>query len=119
MLAARPDLRFRMRAHPAGGWLDAAAEFVPTRVAPSITERVPLLGADGYFALINQCEHLGRRFGLHPYRIRRLLNRYGSLIDDVLYTGRTTRAVINELFDFGRPASVTLAVLVTALSTRF
>ncbi len=34
------------------------------------------------------------------------------LIDDVLYTGRTTRAVINELFDFGRPASVTLAGLV-------
>jgi pyrimidine operon attenuation protein/uracil phosphoribosyltransferase len=34
------------------------------------------------------------------------------LIDDVLYTGRTTRAVINELFDFGRPASVRLAVLV-------
>ena len=34
------------------------------------------------------------------------------LIDDVLYTGRTMRAVINELFDFGRPASVTLAVLV-------
>ena len=34
------------------------------------------------------------------------------LIDDVLYTGRTTRAVLNELFDFGRPASVTLAVLV-------
>jgi pyrimidine operon attenuation protein/uracil phosphoribosyltransferase len=34
------------------------------------------------------------------------------LIDDVLYTGRTIRAVINELFDFGRPASVQLAVLV-------
>nr|WP_295081832.1 bifunctional pyr operon transcriptional regulator/uracil phosphoribosyltransferase PyrR [uncultured Roseateles sp.] len=34
------------------------------------------------------------------------------LVDDVLFTGRTTRAVINELFDFGRPASVTLAVLV-------
>ena len=38
--------------------------------------------------------------------------RHVVLIDDVLYTGRTTRAVINELFDFGRPASVTLAVLV-------
>jgi len=38
--------------------------------------------------------------------------RHLVLIDDVLYTGRTTRAVINELFDFGRPASVTLAVLV-------
>jgi pyrimidine operon attenuation protein/uracil phosphoribosyltransferase len=34
------------------------------------------------------------------------------LVDDVLYTGRTIRAVINELFDFGRPASVTLVVLV-------
>ncbi|HSW03401.1 bifunctional pyr operon transcriptional regulator/uracil phosphoribosyltransferase PyrR [Aquabacterium sp.] len=34
------------------------------------------------------------------------------LLDDVLFTGRTVRAVINELFDFGRPASVTLAVLV-------
>jgi len=38
--------------------------------------------------------------------------RHILLIDDVIYTGRTTRAVINELFDFGRPASVTLAVLV-------
>ena len=34
------------------------------------------------------------------------------LVDDVLYTGRTIRATLNELFDFGRPASVTLAVLV-------
>jgi pyrimidine operon attenuation protein / uracil phosphoribosyltransferase len=34
------------------------------------------------------------------------------LIDDVLYTGRTIRAVLNELFDYGRPASVQLAVLV-------
>ncbi|HVZ43893.1 MAG TPA: bifunctional pyr operon transcriptional regulator/uracil phosphoribosyltransferase PyrR [Ramlibacter sp.] len=34
------------------------------------------------------------------------------LLDDVLYTGRTTRAVINELFDYGRPADVRLAVLV-------
>jgi pyrimidine operon attenuation protein/uracil phosphoribosyltransferase len=34
------------------------------------------------------------------------------IIDDVLYTGRTVRAVINELYDYGRPASVRLAVLV-------
>ena len=33
------------------------------------------------------------------------------LVDDVLYTGRTTRAALNELFDYGRPASVQLAVL--------
>ena len=34
------------------------------------------------------------------------------LIDDVLYTGRSTRAAINELFDYGRPAAIELAVLV-------
>ncbi|MBK7280040.1 bifunctional pyr operon transcriptional regulator/uracil phosphoribosyltransferase PyrR [Candidatus Aalborgicola defluviihabitans] len=34
------------------------------------------------------------------------------ILDDVLYTGRTLRAVLNELFDYGRPASVKLAVLV-------
>ena len=34
------------------------------------------------------------------------------LVDDVLYTGRTLRAALNELFDYGRPASVRLAALV-------
>lgn len=34
------------------------------------------------------------------------------VVDDVLYTGRTIRAVINELFDYGRPASIRLAVMV-------
>ncbi|XLZ69639.1 bifunctional pyr operon transcriptional regulator/uracil phosphoribosyltransferase PyrR [Massilia sp. SR12] len=34
------------------------------------------------------------------------------LVDDVLYTGRTTRAAINELFDYGRPARILLAALV-------
>lgn len=34
------------------------------------------------------------------------------LIDDIFYTGRTTRAVMNELFDYGRPASIALAVLI-------
>ena len=34
------------------------------------------------------------------------------LVDDVLYTGRSVRAAINELFDFGRPAKIELAVLI-------
>lgn len=34
------------------------------------------------------------------------------LVDDVLYTGRTTRAALNELFDYGRPARILLAALV-------
>lgn len=39
-------------------------------------------------------------------------DRHIILVDDVLYTGRTIRAALNEIFDYGRPASVTLAVLV-------
>lgn len=35
------------------------------------------------------------------------------LVDDVLFTGRTIRAALNELFDWGRPASVQLAVLIS------
>ncbi|MEA1989950.1 MAG: bifunctional pyr operon transcriptional regulator/uracil phosphoribosyltransferase PyrR [Pseudomonadota bacterium] len=38
-------------------------------------------------------------------------NQHIILVDDVLYTGRTTRAALNEIFDFGRPASVTLVTL--------
>lgn len=34
------------------------------------------------------------------------------LIDDIFYTGRTARAAMNELFDYGRPASIVLAVLI-------
>jgi len=44
-----------------------------------------------------------------PFEIE---GRHVVLVDDVLYTGRTIRAAINELYDFGRPASVMLAVLV-------
>jgi glycerol-3-phosphate dehydrogenase len=64
--------------------IDAAAQYVPARVAPSITEKVGLLGADGYFALVNQAEHVAALKGLHPYRVRLLLDRYGALIGDVL-----------------------------------
>lgn len=39
-------------------------------------------------------------------------NRHIILIDDVLQTGRTIRAAMNEIFDYGRPASITLAVLI-------
>lgn len=39
-------------------------------------------------------------------------DRHIILVDDVLYTGRTIRAALNEIFDYGRPAAVTLAALV-------
>ncbi|HLO62452.1 MAG TPA: bifunctional pyr operon transcriptional regulator/uracil phosphoribosyltransferase PyrR [Azonexus sp.] len=54
--------------------------------------------------------------GLHPQCRPTVIpfdveGRHIILVDDVLYTGRTTRAAINELFDYGRPAAVELAVL--------
>jgi pyrimidine operon attenuation protein/uracil phosphoribosyltransferase len=41
-----------------------------------------------------------------------IADKHVVLIDDVLYTGRTVRAALNELFDWGRPASVLLGVLI-------
>ncbi|RCW43747.1 glycerol-3-phosphate dehydrogenase [Halopolyspora algeriensis] len=64
--------------------VDAIAGDVSGRIASSITDKVPLLGADGYHALVNQADQLASRHGLHPYRVRHLLDRYGSLIHDVL-----------------------------------
>ncbi|GAA5128058.1 glycerol-3-phosphate dehydrogenase/oxidase [Haloechinothrix salitolerans] len=64
--------------------VDAAAHDLPGRPQPSITDKVPLLGADGYHALVNQVDHLAARHGLHPYRVRHLLDRYGSLVHEVL-----------------------------------
>ncbi len=44
-----------------------------------------------------------------PYSID---DRHIIIVDDVLHTGRTIRAAMNELFDYGRPASITLATLI-------
>ena len=64
-------------------------------------------------------EHLSRedldRRGLHstprPTTLPDIDGRVVVLVDDVLYTGRTVRAAIDALFDYGRPARVQLAVL--------
>jgi pyrimidine operon attenuation protein / uracil phosphoribosyltransferase len=55
--------------------------------------------------------------GLHPQKNKTEIGfdingRHILLVDDVIQSGRTIRAALNELFDFGRPASVKLAVLV-------
>jgi glycerol-3-phosphate dehydrogenase len=64
--------------------VDLAGVDLPGRLQPSITDKVPLLGADGYHALVNQADQLGARHGLHPHRVRHLLDRYGSMVHEVL-----------------------------------
>jgi pyrimidine operon attenuation protein/uracil phosphoribosyltransferase len=57
--------------------------------------------------------HSGLNPAVHPSNLPwEIEGRDVVLVDDVLYTGRTIRAALNELFDWGRPASVTLATLI-------
>jgi glycerol-3-phosphate dehydrogenase len=67
--------------------VDAGVGDLPKLVPPSCTDKVPLLGADGYFAMRNQVDALAAEYGLHPYRVRHVLDRYGSMIRDVLEPG--------------------------------
>ncbi|MFH5229442.1 glycerol-3-phosphate dehydrogenase/oxidase [Antrihabitans spumae] len=79
--------------------VEAAAEDIPARVSPSITQKVPLMGADGYFALVNQTLHLGEIYGLHPYRVKHLLDRYGSLLDEVMELAKEQPELLAPLTD--------------------
>jgi glycerol-3-phosphate dehydrogenase len=64
--------------------VDAAVHALDAKVPPSVTEHVPLLGAEGFGAMKNNRYQLAQRYGVHVARIEHLLGRYGSLIDEVL-----------------------------------
>lgn len=85
-----------------------------------LAERLhPMLGLSSPPGALNIHFHRDdfNRIGMHP-RVQPSHLPFevdGSLIilvDDVLYSGRTVRAALNEIFDYGRPAAVRLAVLV-------
>ncbi|MEV0293421.1 glycerol-3-phosphate dehydrogenase [Nocardia sp. NPDC050710] len=87
---------YRVMAYDA---VDEAAQDIPARVSPSITEKVPLLGADGYFALVNQTVHLAESYGVHPYRVKHLLDRYGSLVDEVMAMAEDKPELLQPITD--------------------
>jgi glycerol-3-phosphate dehydrogenase len=64
--------------------IDLAALDLRRLVAESCTEKLPLVGADGYFALTQQVSIIAHEYGLSESTITHLLNRYGSLISEVL-----------------------------------
>ncbi|MBY8881797.1 glycerol-3-phosphate dehydrogenase/oxidase [Actinacidiphila acidipaludis] len=64
--------------------VDEAVHGLNQRVAPCCTEEVPLVGADGYQALWNARARTAARTGVHVARVEHLLNRYGSLAEEVL-----------------------------------
>jgi glycerol-3-phosphate dehydrogenase len=64
--------------------VDEAVRSLDARVPVSCTDRVPLVGAEGFPALWNQRHRLAAESGLHVVRIEHLLHRYGSAIDELL-----------------------------------
>ncbi len=85
-------------------------------VAESLRERLRLDAAIGTLNITFYRDDF-TRIGLHPQVEPSTLppsvdDRHIVLVDDVLHTGRTVRAALNEVFDYGRPAAVLLAVLV-------
>lgn len=91
--------------HTAGVW-----------VAQALHQRLQLSEALGELSSTFYRDDFSQK-GLHrqqkpsrlPFDIE---NRHILLVDDVIYTGRTLRGAMNELFDFGRPASITVIVLI-------
>ena len=90
--------------HQGGAWL-----------AGHLQERLALAGEAGSLDIAFYRDDLAR--GGLPTRVRPTRmpidvdDRVIVLVDDILYTGRTIRAALNEIFDYGRPAAVRLAVL--------
>ncbi|WP_212830837.1 glycerol-3-phosphate dehydrogenase/oxidase [Catellatospora sp. TT07R-123] len=64
--------------------VDEAVRGLDLKVPESITHEVPLVGADGYRGLWNRRHLLAQESGLHVVRIQHLLNRYGSMIHELL-----------------------------------
>ncbi|PWG61984.1 bifunctional pyr operon transcriptional regulator/uracil phosphoribosyltransferase PyrR [Sediminicurvatus halobius] len=91
--------------HSGGVWL-----------AEALHQRLGLAGAPGALDIAFYRDDLARsgmQARVRPSRLPLTVDdRVVILVDDVLYTGRTVRAALNEVFDYGRPAAVRLAVLV-------
>lgn len=98
MIAGGKLTTYRVMARDA---VDAAAHSLRTTtdlfLQESITDRVRLLGAEGYETRSNQRVLLARRCGLHVARIDHLLHRYGGLIDELLALIGSRRALAEPL----------------------
>lgn len=110
LLAAQ--IRPRLRPDTALVGIHSGGVWVAERLHALLGLEVPLGSLDISFYR----DDYGSR-GLHPHPQKSgipfdVTGRHLILVDDVLYTGRTTRAALNELFDYGRPGCVELAVLV-------
>jgi glycerol-3-phosphate dehydrogenase len=77
--------------------IDAAREDIGSSVSDSVTQHIPLLGAEGYHALVNQIDRLARKQDLPVWRLTHLLDRYGSLVDELFELGAADRSLYDPL----------------------
>ena len=106
------ELRAKLPAHPIMIGIHTGGVWVSKRLHQSLDLTTPLGSID-----INFYRDDFSRIGLHP-QVKAseipddIEGRCLILVDDVLQTGRTIRAALNEIFSWGRPAAVQLAILV-------
>ncbi len=93
MVAGGKYTTYRVMARDA---VDSAVHGMNRHVPPSCTDRIPLLGADGYPALWNAREALAQSAGIHVAWVEHLLKRYGTLTQEVL-------ALVGQRPELGRP----------------
>ena len=84
--------------------VDMATNDITKLISDSITSKLPIIGADGYFALAQQVEQLSAQYNLKPETITHLLDRHGSDISDLL-------ALIDQDRKLAAPISRTLPYL--------
>jgi len=77
--------------------VDAAREDIGGDVSDSVTEFIPLSGAEGYPALVNQVDRLARHQELPVWRINHLLERYGSLVHELFALAEDDRSLFEPL----------------------
>ncbi|GAA2756704.1 glycerol-3-phosphate dehydrogenase [Actinopolymorpha rutila] len=77
--------------------IDAARPDLGHTLPPSVTEHVPLVGAEGYHALINQVDRLAEDRGLPVWRMQRLLDRYGSMVDELMALAQDDPTLLEPL----------------------
>ncbi|SDG83697.1 glycerol-3-phosphate dehydrogenase/oxidase [Klenkia brasiliensis] len=77
--------------------VDAVAEDVTRSIPASVTEDIPLLGAEGYHAMVNSLDRLADQWGIGRYRAEHLLNRFGSMTPDVLALAAEDRDLLQPV----------------------